>query len=221
MKGNMDDIMMKKINTLHRMIIYKEDNDIATKENDFPDQLEKNDYQANELFISFISDTSTVRSNRSAKTYTSKPFNKELDFDIPDFSPTKYGPFLWKISHCLFYFLYNLAFIVSNIIFIASNKYEKYNIGLLIAHIFYCISSFLEWWYFKRGCIGYANLNSKLKDNIDKSLKALVLRSEPGWKYFFSFGANMILIYGNIYYIIFIYNSGKEPDPEYWNINEY
>ena len=221
MRGNNDDIMMKKINTLHRMIIYKEDNNKIPKEDDSPDQLEKNDYQlkANESFTSFMSDTSTVRSNRSEKTYQSKSFNKELDFDIPDFSPTKYGPFLWKLAHCLFYFLYTIAFIVSNIIFIVSNKYDKYNIILLVAHIFYCISSFLEWWYFKRGCIGYANLNSKVKDNIDKSLKARILRSEQGWKYFFSFCASMILIYGNIYYFLYIGDTGKEPDPEYWNIN--
>ena len=221
MRGDKEDIMMKKINTLHRMIICKEDSDITIKENDSPDQIEKNDYQlkTNESFTSIISDTSTIRSNRSAKTYQSKPFNKELDFDIPDFSPTKYGPFLWKLSHCLFYILYTIAFIISNIIFIAYNKYDKCNIILLVAHIFYCISSFLEWWYFKRGCIGYANLNSKLKDNIDKSLKARILRSEQGWKYFFSFGASMILIYGNIYYLIFLNNTGKEPDPEYWNIN--
>jgi phosphate starvation-inducible membrane PsiE len=221
MRGDKEDIMMKKINTLHRMIICKEDSDIITKENDSPDQIEKNDYQlkANESFTSIISDTSTIRSNRSAKTYQSKPFNKELDFDIPDFSPTKYGPFLWKLAHCLFYFLYTIAFIVSNIIFIVSNKYDKYNIILLVAHIFYCISSFLEWWYFKRGCIGYANLNSKVKDNIDKSFKARILRGEQGWKYFFSFCAAIILVYGNCYYLMYINGEKEVPDPEYWNIN--
>ena len=221
MRRDKNDKLMKKVNKFDEPIIFKEDNDIATKSKVYQDQLEKDYYylEEEESFSSFISDTTSVRSNRTAKTYQSKPFNKELDFDIPDFSPTKYGPFLWKLSHCLLYFLFTFALIGSNISLMINNKYDKYNFILLLAHIFYCISSFLEWWFFKRGCIGYANLNSKYKDNIDKSLMARILRSEQGWKYFFSFEASMILISGNIYYFIYINITVKDPTPEYWNIN--
>ena len=216
-----NDIMMKKINKLDKIDISNDDNEINTKEKKLIFQPDAEDFNIKQTgtFSSYISDTSTVKSDRSAKTYQSKPFNKELDFDIPDFTPTKYGPGLWKISHCLTYFLFTVAFISGNIILIVSENYDTYNILLLVSHVFYCISSSLEWRYFKRGCIGYANLNSRVKDNIDKSLKARILRSEQGWKYFFSFCAAMILVYGNIYYMLFINGKKKVPDPEYWNIN--
>ena len=212
---------MKKINKLDKIDISNDENEINTKEKKLIFQPDAEDYNIKQTgtFSSYLSDTSTVKSDRSAKTYQSKPFNKELDFDIPDFTPTKYGPGLWKISHCLTYFLFTVALISGNIILIVSKNYDTYNIILLVSHVFYCISSSLEWWYFKRGCIGYANLNSRVKDNIDKSLKARILRSEQGWKYFFSFCAAMILVYGNIYYMLYINGKKKVPDPEYWNIN--
>ena len=62
----------------------------------------------------------------------------------------------------------------------------------------------MEWNHFKRGCIGYSNLNSKLKKNIDKSFKAKILRSEYGLKYFISFMSSIMFIFGNIYFFIFI-----------------
>ena len=215
------DIMMKKINNLEKIDISNDDNEVNTKEKKliFQPDLEDFNIKQTGTFSSYVSDTSTVKSDRSAKTYQSKPFNKELDFDIPYFSPTKYGPCAWKASHCIFYFLFTVTFIASNITFIASHNYDSYNIILLVANAFYCISSSLEWWYFKRGCIGYANLNSKVKDNIDKSLKARILRGEQGWKYFFSFCAAIILVYGNCYYMMYINGKKKVPDPEYWNIN--
>jgi hypothetical protein len=215
------DIMMKKINNLEKLDISNDDNEINTKEKKLIFQPETDEFNIKQTgtFTSYLSDTSTVKSDRSAKTYQSKPFNKELDFDIPDFTPTKYGPGLWKISHCTSYFIFAITFIVSNISLIVSKNYDTYNIILLVSHAFYCISSSLEWWYFKRGCIGYANLNSRVKDNIDKSFKARILRSEQGWKYFFSFCAAIILVYGNCYYIMYINGKKSIPDPEYWNIN--
>jgi hypothetical protein len=213
--------MMKKINNLEKLDISNDDNEINTKDKKLIFQPETDEYNIKQTgtFSSYLSDTSTVKSDRSAKTYQSKPFNKELDFDIPDFTPTKYGPGLWKISHCTSYFIFAITFIVSNISLIVSKNYDTYNIILLVSHAFYCISSSLEWWYFKRGCIGYANLNSRVKDNIDKSFKARILRSEQGWKYFFSFCAAMILVYGNCYYMMYINGKKSVPDPEYWNIN--
>ena len=221
MKQMKSDIMMKKINNLEKLDISNDDNEINTKDKKLIYQPETDEFNIKQTgtFSSYLSDTSTVKSDRSAKTYQSKPFNKELDFDIPDFTPTKYGPGLWKISHCISYFFFAITFIVSNISLIVSKNYDTYNIILLVSHAFYCISSSLEWWYFKRGCIGYANLNSRVKDNIDKSFKARILRSEQGWKYFFSFCAAMILVYGNCYYLININGKKSIPDPEYWNIN--
>ena len=221
MKQMKSDIMMKKINNLEKLDISNDDNEINTKDKKLIYQPETDEFNIKQTgtFTSYLSDTSTVKSDRSAKTYQSKPFNKELDFDIPDFTPTKYGPGLWKISHCISYFFFAITFIVSNISLIVSKNYDTYNIILLVSHAFYCISSSLEWWYFKRGCIGYANLNSRVKDNIDKSFKARILRSEQGWKYFFSFCAAIILVYGNCYYIMYINGKKSIPDPEYWNIN--
>ena len=60
-----------------------------------------------------------------------------------------------------------------------------------------------------------SNYNSGVKSNIDRSSKAKLLRSEEGWKYFFSLFSSVILIYGNIYFSVF----SKEEDTEFWNIN--
>lgn len=216
-----NDIMMKKINNLEKIELSNDDNEINTKENRLIYQQDADEFNIKQTgtFSSYISDTSTVRSGRTEKTYQSKPFNKELDLDLPDFTATKYGPGPWKIAHCISYFFFVVSFITSNIVLITNRDYDTYNVILLVSHTFYCISSSLEWWYFRRGCIGYANLNSRVKDNIDKSLRARILRGEQGWKYFFSFCAGMILIYGNIYYFLYINKKKKIPDPEYWNIN--
>ena len=70
----------------------------------------------------------------------------------------------------------------------------------------------MEWTHFKRGCIGYSNLNSKLKRNIDKSFRAKILRSEYGIKYFISIVGTVSLITGNIYSIIYFDSIMKEED---------
>ena len=182
-----------------------------------------------ETLSSINSDLSTIKtnkSNQSAKTIQSKPFNKELDLDLPDFSPTKYASAYWKLFHSAFYFLFSGVLFGANISFISTENYIIYNIISLVAHCCYFISSFLEWFYFKRGCIGAANLNSKVKDNIDYSLRARILRSEQGWKYFFSFIASIVLISGNIHYLIYDNKNNEEkdkkgiiPDDNFWNIN--
>lgn len=170
--------------------------------------------QRENSFVSFNSDTNTIKSGTSFNTIVSEPFNKEKDLDLPNFSPTKYISYKWRLAHSLSYFIYSILLLISSIFWI-KNNYKDFNILMLIGHIFYCFSSFLQWFYYKRGCIGYANLNSKTKSNIDKSFKAKILRSEQGWKYFFSFFSSIILIYGNIYFLSYI----KEPDPEFLNIN--
>ena len=174
---------------------------------------------------SSIATESSCNTHYTAKTLQSVPFNKELDLDLPNFGPTKYASQNWKVPHSVFYFFYSGALLASNLYYILKQNYIRYNILGLIAHICYFISSFLEWLYFRRGCIGPSNYNSRVKDNIDKSLKARILRAEEGCKYFFSFIASNILIYGNISYILFNnkygnkYEEGIIPDNEFWNIN--
>ena len=72
----------------------------------------------------------------------------------------------------------------------------------------------MNWFHYKRGCIGYSNFNSKFKTNRDKSLKAKLLRSEYGLKYFFILIGNSILIYSDFYFIGFC----EEQNPDFWNI---
>ena len=55
-----------------------------------------------------------------------------------------------------------------------------------------------------------------VKQNVDKSLRARILRSETGWIYFFAFIGSVILLYGNfIYYAI----HQKKLYSEFYNIN--
>ena len=217
---NKNDKMMKKINEIKKIEL---SNDIT--DNSIIQLNDEYNIKKTETFSSIQSDNSTLKSGKTVKTVESKPFNKELDFDLPEFTSTKYATASWKISHSIFYFLYSWALLASNLLFVLSGNLRAYNIIGLFGHICYFISSFLEWFYFKRGCIGYANLNSRLKDNIDYSLKAKILRSEQGWKYFFSFFASIILIYGNIYYFDCNNKSDEEndkgiyPDEDFWNIN--
>lgn len=214
--------MMKKINEINKIEL---SNDI--KDDSFIKSDDENNIKKNLTLSSIQSDNSTLKSGKTAKTTQSKPFNKELDFDLPEFTPTKYASSSWKITHSLFYFLYSCAIFASNILFFITENFKTYNIIALFGHICYFISSFLEWFYFKRGCIGYANLNSQVKDNIDYSLKAKILRSEQGWKYFFSFFSSIILIYGNIHYFEYNKNNksddennkGIYPDEDFYNIN--
>ena len=157
-------------------------------------------------------------SHLSHMTYISQPFNEEKDLDLPNFTLTKYNSINWRLSHSITYFLYSFFLIISSIIsFTEKDNNSDYNTVMLISHIFYSLSTFIQWNYFKRGCVTkYSNLNSKVKKNIDKSFKAKFLRSEEGWKYFFSFFASIDLIYGNIYLFTF---GNKKLEPEFWNIN--
>ena len=58
----------------------------------------------------------------------------------------------------------------------------------------------------------YPKLISDISFN---SLKAKLLRSEYGFKYFFALIACIILIYGDFYFILF----SKKQNPDFWNIN--
>ena len=61
----------------------------------------------------------------------------------------------------------------------------------------------MQWFYNKRGCLGNANYNTEVKNNINKSFKAKLLIAKEGWKYFFALVGSSILIVGNIYSFIF------------------
>ena len=160
--------------------------------------------------ISFKSSNSKI----SEKTCLSAPFKEELDLDLPNFSSTKYLSLCWRIFHSVNYFLFTALLLGSNIFYFTDSLFG-YNITKAIGNSFFVISTFFEWFYYKRGCLGYSNLNSGVKQNIDKSFKAKILRSEYGWKYFLSFIASCILLYGNIYYFF----NGMEIDFEYINAN--
>ena len=160
-----------------------------------------------------IKSSKSALSKISEKTYESAPFKEELDLDLPNFSSTKYLPLCWRAFHSINYFLFTVLLLASSFCYFNDNI-MGYNILKIISHCFFVISTFFEWFYYKRGCLGYSNLNSKVKKNIDKSIKAKILRSEQGWKYFLSFIASCILLYGNIYY--FIYKNEKF---EYINAN--
>ena len=227
------DKFLEKIKNLEKIEL---SNKISNVNTDLSNNISKVNTEENyfnkkrtETYSSINTDLSTIKSNKSnqsSNTVLSKPFNKELDLDLPEFSPTKYASPNWKIPHSVFYFLFSGALFGANISFISTENYYTYNIISLVGHCCYFISSFLEWFYFRRGCIGAANLNSKVKDNIDYSLRARILRSEQGWKYFFSIVASIVLICGNIHY--FNYNNknneneikkGIFPDDNFWNIN--
>lgn len=218
--------IIKQINQdLDKIDMYKigkslESDNINNGFNFFPTKLEED----NNFRITFNSeiDTSSIHSNfsnfskKTNMTMTSKPYNLEKDLDLPNFTSTKYYKFSWRFCHSTTYFLYSFFLLLSSFYLISNEeKYKEHNIVMLIAHIFYCISTFIQWFYYKRGCIGYANHNSKLKKNIDQSFRARILRGEEGWKYFFSFIASIILIYGNIYYFVFC----EVLEPDFWNIN--
>ena len=121
-----------------------------------------------------------------------------LDLDIPNFSPPRYKKSNWKIFHTCCLLLFCVLFAIS-VPFITANV-NTYHILLLISHIFLIISTLIEWSYFNRGCIGDANLNSKLKSNIDKSFKAKVLRGESGLKYTICLFSSLILLVADIIY---------------------
>ena len=224
--------IMKKINALDKFNI-SDDNKKDGKEKENLIEKESLEEEMNDDSKFFKKKDDTFSSNYTNSSYLtvrttqSMPFNKELDLDLPDFSPTKYAPQKFKCPHCFFYLLYSLILLSSNFCFVFTNNISTFNTLSLISHTCYFISSFLEWGYFKRGCIGFANLNSRVKHNIDKSLKAKILRSEQGCKYFFSFIGSIILILGNLYYLYYNKNNKErnkdsmdlKPDVEFWNIN--
>lgn len=152
--------------------------------------------------ITFSQMNESAMSRESVQTYQSLPFKEDkLDLDLPYFSPTKYETVYWKIFHSLSFFLFTAILITSTWFYFKKIR-NIYHISLTISNTCFLISTFMEWTHFKRGCIGYSNLNSKLKQNIDKTFKARVLRSEFGITYFISFMASLMLISGNIYYFI-------------------
>ena len=149
--------------------------------------------------ITFSQMNDSTMSRESVLTYQSIPFKDDKpDLDLPYFNPTQYENVYWKVFHSLSYFLF-AAILATSTWFFYKNIVKTYYISLFVANIFYVISTILEWFHFKRGCIGYSNLNSKLKRNIDKSLRAKLLRSEYGIKYFISVVGSLLFIFGNIY----------------------
>ena len=166
--------------------------------------------------ITFSQMNDTAMSRESVQTYQSLPFQEDkLDLDLPYFSPTKYETVYWRIFHSLSYFLF-CSILATSTWFYYKKIINIYFISLFIANIFFVISTILEWTHFKRGCIGDSNLNSKLKNNIDKSFRARILRSEYGIKYFISVIASFMFIFGNFYYFI---NSSLNSEKEINNID--
>lgn len=182
-----------------------------SKEEENNDKEDKEDKENNEVNteqilsdtrvdITFSQMNESTMSRESVKTYQSMPFKEDKpDLDLPYFSPTKYESVYWKIFHSLSFFLF-AAILSTSTWFFYKKQRKIYHISLTISNVFFIISTIMEWNHFKRGCIGYSNLNSKVKNNIDKSFRAKILRSEYGLKYFISFMASIMFIFGNIYY---------------------
>jgi hypothetical protein len=140
------------------------------------------------------------------------PFKEELDLDLPNFSPTKYNSDIWKIINCFFYSVFSLGLLVYTVFFLLKKDSIYTKLACDISFFFY---NLMNWLHYKRGCIGYSNLNSRLKTNVDKSFKAKFLRSEYGMKYFYPIIACFILIYSDIYFLLI----SQEQNPDFWNIN--
>ena len=162
---------------------------------------------------SFISDFSVNKKESSSRydSLESVPFREEADLDLPNFTSTKYNSRTWIIIHTLLYSIFTASLIINTIIFFLKKNFFYIK---LITDLFFFGFNFMSWFHYKRGCIGKANLNSNIKSNIDKSLKAKILRSEIGLKYFFGVIGNIILIYSDIYFLIL-----NEKNPEFYNIN--
>ena len=158
---------------------------------------------------------SSFKSNSSAgsnRTLDSMPFKEELDLDLPNFSPTKYNSDIWKIINCILYSIFSLGLLVYTVFFLLKKDSIYTKLACDISFFFY---NLMNWLHYKRGCIGYSNLNSRLKTNVDKSFKAKFLRSEYGMKYFYPIIACFILIYSDIYFLLI----SQEQNPDFWNIN--
>lgn len=179
----------------------EENNEKDDKDNDIEDEIiiKGETLSKSRINITF---SDMNESNMGRETYKSIPFQYDnLDLDIPNFSPTKYKKSNWKLMHSCTCFLFALLFGIA-IAFISSTNLSTFHTLLIISHIFLVISTLIEWTYYKRGCIGESNLNSKLKSNIDQSFKAKVLRSEYGLKYGISLFASIILLLGDVIYYI-------------------
>jgi hypothetical protein len=168
----------------------------------------ENERQRFESYSSFKSNSS-AGSNR---TLDSMPFKEELDLDLPNFSPTKYNSDIWKIINCFLYSVFSLGLLVYTVFFLLRKDSIYTKLACDISFFFY---NLMNWLHYKRGCIGYSNLNSRLKTNVDKSFKAKFLRSEYGMKYFYPIIACFILIYSDIYFLLI----SQEQNPDFWNIN--
>lgn len=159
-----------------------------------------------EKIDSLNSDTISEHSNEnsiitSQGTFVSEKFNQEKDLDLPNFTATKNASFVWKIFHCIFYIFHNVLLLISSIYWFIQD-YATYNTILCISHIGYIVSTIMLFFYYKRGCLTDANLNTQVKSNVDKSFKARILRSETGWIYFFSLVSALIFFYGNIFFSV-------------------
>ena len=200
----------EKINDIDKL--EKEEENLDTKEKE-ADEKENEDQTGEQILsntrvdITFSQMNESTMSRESVQTYQSLPFKEDKpDLDLPYFSPTKYETAYWKVFHSLSFFLFT-AILATSTWFFYKKIRNIYHISLTIANSFYVISALMEWTHFKRGCIGYSNLNSKLKNNIDNTFRAKVLRSEYGITYFITFMASIMFISGNIYYFI---NNGLE-----------
>ena len=196
---NDNNIDEEKLNNKEKEPEKEENKDKDDNDNDIEDEIIiKGETLSNTRINITFSDMN--ESNMGRETYKSIPFQHDnLDLDIPNFSPPRYKKSNWKIMHSCSCFLFALFFGIS-IAFISMVNSSTYKTLLIISHIFLVISTLVEWSYFKRGCIGESNLNSKLKSNIDQSFKAKILRSEYGLKYGISLFASIILLLGDIIY---------------------
>ena len=189
------------------------DNEDVSKIEDIKKEAEKNiekELSNNEIIIrgetlsntriniTFSDINESNASNATSKTYRSIPFKSDnLDLDIPNFSPTKYKKSSWKITHGCSHLLFATFYGISTA-FIHIEDSKPYYVLSGLSHSLLALATLIEWYYFKRGCIGESNLNSKLKKNVDLSWKAKVLRSEFGIKYFISFMGSLMLLFGDI-----------------------
>ena len=164
--------------------------------------------------ITFPDETSNI-SRVTVKTYKSTPFQPDhLDLDLPNFRLTRFNKSSWKMTHGCSYLVFTILYSISTA-FLHFEKSTYYTlIGL--SHGCLALATLLEWCNFKRGCIGSSNLNTKLKKNVDKSWKAQLLRSEFGIKYFISFMASIMFIFGDF---IYLYSDSLNLNPDDANIN--
>ena len=215
--GNIKNIINKINNDLDPLNLEDKEN-INAEKNEKEIQEKEFKEKLLDKTSSFNSDLHSIKSKSTFKTQntlTSEIFNEEKDLDLPLFTSTKYTSFKWKITHFLFYLIYNWVLLFSSFSWVLK-KLNNYNTLQMISHLFYFVSTLMQWLYYKRGCLTNANLNSSVKKNIDKSLKARILRSETGWIYFFSFIGAGILLYGNIFFMLI---DNKKLLSEFYNIN--